>query len=288
MPRRTYLLWFSNELAEFREPEFRSVLSMLDVECRWTPQPAEQPFLEVEFACEADACAVARRTVAVKACVELWAVADTEEQLHAQLRRRLEDHPETTALHLAADTYRITVDAFSKRLAYDDKMARITAIDDVLPITGSVRLRDPELCLQLIEDYGPDSNKAPPRPLRLFFGRWLCDGPRLTITQHSLKRRTYIGNTSMGPGAGADHGQHGARHIRQARAGPVRRHWVAAGGGRALRRTRAWCRHRPGHGARTHATVTSAGAWQAAWRTGEHRCQSAPVRAWSRGWWTWW
>ncbi|XP_043199074.1 tRNA (guanine(10)-N2)-methyltransferase homolog isoform X1 [Amphibalanus amphitrite] len=198
-PVSSYLLWFSNELTEFREPELRSVLSLLDVRCRWTPQSAQEPFLVVEFDSEADACAVARRTVAVKACVELWAAADTEDELHRQLRRRLEDHPETVLPHLSADTYRVNVDAFSKNLTYEDKLARIEAITDVLPLTGAVRLRDSELCLQLIEHYGSDSNQAPLRPLRLYFGRWLCDGPRATITQHSLKRRAYIGNTSMDP-----------------------------------------------------------------------------------------
>ncbi|XP_037087247.1 tRNA (guanine(10)-N2)-methyltransferase homolog [Pollicipes pollicipes] len=199
MSEPTYLLWFSNELAEFREPEFRSVLSLLGVQARWTPQPPSEPFLEVQFASEADARAVAQRTVAVKACFELWATADTAEQLHAALRRRLRDHPDTMLPHFGVDTtFRVSVDAFSKTLTHAEKLERVETFD-YLPLEGAVRLQGAALRLHLVEHYGPDPNRAPARPLRLFFGRWLCDGARAAITAHSLKQRAYIGNTSMDP-----------------------------------------------------------------------------------------
>ena len=195
----TYLLCFSNELAEFRLPELRSVLSLLGVTARWQEPVSPAPFLEVQFASETDARRVAQRAVAVKSCIELWAVADTEDQLHDRLRERLRDRPDTMLPHFGVETsFKVNVECFNRTLSHEAKVARVESFD-YLPLEGPVRLKRPDLRLDAIEYYGLDPNRVPARPLRLYFGRWLCDGPRAAIKAHSLKTRTYIGNTTMDP-----------------------------------------------------------------------------------------
>ena len=142
---------------------------------------------------------MARRTVAVKSCLELWAAADTEQELHDRLRQRLRDRPETMLPHFGPDTsFKVNVDCFNRTLSHAAKVERVESFD-YLPLEGPVRLRRPDLRLDAVEYYGLDPNRVPARPLRLYFGRWLCDGPRAAIKAHSLKTRTYIGNTSMDP-----------------------------------------------------------------------------------------
>ncbi|KAF0295650.1 tRNA (guanine(10)-N2)-methyltransferase [Amphibalanus amphitrite] len=196
---RTYLLCFSNELTEFREPELRAVLSLLGLTAHWTGSVTATPYLEVRLASEADARRLAQRTVAVKCCLELWAAADSEEELHRQLRQRLLDHPDTMLPHFGPETsFKVNVESFNRTLSHEAKVARVESFD-YLPLEGPVRLRHPDLRLDTIEYYGLDPNRVPERPLQLFFGRWLCDGPRAAIKAHSLKTRAYIGNTSMDP-----------------------------------------------------------------------------------------
>jgi tRNA (guanine10-N2)-methyltransferase len=36
-----------------------------------------------------------------------------------------------------------------------------------------VKLKNPDVCLQLVEYYGLDSNNIPEKPYDLFFGRWV-------------------------------------------------------------------------------------------------------------------
>ncbi|KAF4517753.1 hypothetical protein B566_EDAN002958 [Ephemera danica] len=66
-----------------------------------------------------------------------------------------------------------------------------------LPIEGPVSLNNPDVKLYLLEYYGLDPNNIPEEPYQLFFGRWIADGQRSLITRLSLKKRHFIGNTSM-------------------------------------------------------------------------------------------
>jgi tRNA (guanine10-N2)-methyltransferase len=40
-------------------------------------------------------------------------------------------------------------------------------------VEGPVKLKNPDVCLQLVEYYGLDSNNVPEKPYDLFFGRWV-------------------------------------------------------------------------------------------------------------------
>ena len=50
-----------------------------------------------------------------------------------------------------------------------------------------------------LEHFGFDHNHLPDEPFRLFFGRLVAEGQRDLIAKFSLKKRLFIGNTSMDP-----------------------------------------------------------------------------------------
>nr|XP_056712318.1 tRNA (guanine(10)-N2)-methyltransferase homolog isoform X2 [Euleptes europaea] len=68
---------------------------------------------------------------------------------------------------------------------------------EFLPFKGKVNLKKPDYIFWFLEDYGTDPNNIPEQPLHLYFGRWIANGQRDLIESYSVKRRHFIGNTSM-------------------------------------------------------------------------------------------
>ncbi|KAJ8866493.1 hypothetical protein PR048_032336 [Dryococelus australis] len=193
---RKYLMWFANEHVQFRLPEIESLLSVFNIQYNWIHQEISHPFWVIELPSEHAATQIASRSVSLHCCVELWAQAKTEEELHRKLRVL---PAEQFQLHFSAEkSFRIKVDTFCNKLSQADKISKIENFS-YLPIEGHVNLKDPDVCLNIIEFYGLDSNNIPKKPLDLYFGRWVANGQRDLLAKLSLKTRKFIGNTSMDP-----------------------------------------------------------------------------------------
>lgn len=78
-------------------------------------------------------------------------------------------------------------------------MKRIDALE-FLPFQGKVNLKKPQHVFSILEDYGLDPNSIPKDPHNIYFGRWIADGQRELIESYSVKKRHFIGNTSMDAG----------------------------------------------------------------------------------------
>ncbi|XP_058422328.1 tRNA (guanine(10)-N2)-methyltransferase homolog isoform X8 [Diceros bicornis minor] len=86
---------------------------------------------------------------------------------------------------------------------------RLPALE-FLPFEGKVNLKKPQHIFSLLEDYGLDPNCIPENPHNVYFGRWIADGQRELIESYSVKKRHFIGNTSMDAGLSfimANHGK---------------------------------------------------------------------------------
>lgn len=154
-----------------------------------------------------------RRTVCAKSIFELWGQGRTHEDLHNSLR----DYPTDKMIPYLqhGSTYQIKVYAFNKTLSHNERIQRI---DDLgfLPFQGTVKLKNPEHEFWLLEDYGTDPNNAPEKPFCIYFGRWIADGQRELINLYSVKKRHFIGNTSMDAGLSfliANHAKAGANDL---------------------------------------------------------------------------
>ncbi|XP_069700020.1 tRNA (guanine(10)-N2)-methyltransferase homolog [Periplaneta americana] len=193
---KKYLLWFANEHVEFRLPEIQSIASLFNINIKWLEKPSQQPYWVVELPSEKAVRQIASRSIGLRCCLELWAQAKTEEELHMNVKA----YPlELMKPYFKPElSFKINVETFCNRQTQAEKVAKIESFS-YLPLEGPVRLKDPDICLQLIEYYGLDSNNIPEKPYELFFGRWIADGQRDVITKLSLKTRKFIGNTSMDP-----------------------------------------------------------------------------------------
>ncbi|EMP39087.1 tRNA guanosine-2'-O-methyltransferase TRM11 like protein, partial [Chelonia mydas] len=125
---------------------------------------------------------------------ELWGQGKSAEELFTSLK----NYPmEKMVPYLQSNsTYKIHIHAFNKTLIQEEKIKRIDALE-FLPFEGKVNLKNPEHIFWILEDYGMDPNNIPEEPLDLYFGRWIADGQRELIESYSVKKRHFIGNTSM-------------------------------------------------------------------------------------------
>ncbi|XP_077018943.1 tRNA (guanine(10)-N(2))-methyltransferase TRMT11 isoform X5 [Tamandua tetradactyla] len=80
---------------------------------------------------------------------------------------------------------------------------------EFLPFEGKVNLKKPQHIFSILEDYGLDPNCIPENPNNIYFGRWIADGQRELIESYSVKRRHFIGNTSMDAGLSFIMSNHG-------------------------------------------------------------------------------
>ncbi|XP_076038708.1 tRNA (guanine(10)-N(2))-methyltransferase TRMT11-like [Oratosquilla oratoria] len=191
---RRYLFWCANEHIEFRIPELGAVASMFKIPIKWIDKPTEDPYVVVELDCESDAKKLMSRTMLVRSCYELWGEGKTLTELHQNVKNASK---EMINPHLTEDkSFKIRVETFNKTLKSNEKLAKIEAFD-YLPFQGRVDLNNADTSLTLIEYYGLHPNNIPEKPFQLFFGRWLADGQRDLIAKFSLKKRKYIGSTSM-------------------------------------------------------------------------------------------
>ncbi|XP_049780749.1 tRNA (guanine(10)-N2)-methyltransferase homolog isoform X2 [Schistocerca cancellata] len=193
---KRYLLWFANEHIEFRIPEIESISSLFSIQLNWVEKHTYHPYCIIDLHDEEAALQIASRSVALRWCLELWARAKTDEELH----RNLKSYPHERMKPFLQDnlSFKIKVETFCNSQTQEEKVSKIESFS-YLPLKGPVRLKNPDVVLQYIEYYGQDSNRIPEKPYDLFFGRWIADGQRDLITKLSLKTRKFIGNTSMDP-----------------------------------------------------------------------------------------
>ncbi|XP_063540773.1 tRNA (guanine(10)-N2)-methyltransferase homolog [Cydia strobilella] len=216
-----YLLWFAQEHVDFRHAEMQSLLSMFNIPIRYVEKPCEvKPYWVVEVPSEECVRKLASRSVLLKNCIELWSRAKTEAQLHQNLKRATQNSTDQwitsegsengvsdrdvcpsgliDACRPVDKSFKVEVETFCKHFSMKEKVKKIEKFD-YLAFDGPVKLKNPDIVLSYIEFYGLDPNSVPEEPEDLFFGRWVADGQRDLIQQHSLKKRTFIGNTSMDP-----------------------------------------------------------------------------------------
>ncbi|XP_067839904.1 tRNA (guanine(10)-N2)-methyltransferase homolog isoform X2 [Heptranchias perlo] len=192
---RRFLLLLAQENLEFRLPELKSLFSLCDGKLSCEENFDEKsPFWILHIPSEEMAKGIMRRTVCAKSIFELWGQGRTHEELHNSLRNYPADR--MIPFLQCGSTYQINVYAFNKTLSHNDRIQKIDNLG-FLPFRGTVNLKNPEHVFWLLEDYGTDPNNAPEKPFCIYFGRWLADGRRELINLYSVKKRHFIGNTSM-------------------------------------------------------------------------------------------
>ncbi|XP_054835806.1 tRNA (guanine(10)-N2)-methyltransferase homolog [Eublepharis macularius] len=190
-----YLLLLAQENLEFRLPEIKSLIFLNGGQfiCQQESK-LNSPFWILSLLSEEMARGLMKRTVCAKSIFELWGNGRSVEELHSSLKKYPVEKMEP---YLRSNfTYKIKVHAFNKTLTQQEKLERIDSLE-FLPFKGKVNLKKPDHIFWFLEDYGTDPNNIPEQPFHLYFGRWIANGQRDLIESYSVKRRHFIGNTSM-------------------------------------------------------------------------------------------
>ena len=239
LPQNLFLFWCAHEHVEFRIPEFESIAKLFKIPLKWVTGDNEPyntqsvylssenpkselnktlkigclatncqngknqevvPWVILELPSEDEARKILSRSISAKYCIHLWTSANTRSELHSlnmQFIRENDKHLENILFN-SNKSFKLNIDAFMKKLTSSEKHQRIESFS-YIPVRGQVSLQNPDVTLVALEFYGFDHNNLPSEPFNLFFGRLIGEGQRELIGKFSLKKRCFIGNTSMDP-----------------------------------------------------------------------------------------
>lgn len=218
---RVYVLHFAQSHTDFRLAELAASAEFMGVTYELLPTPSREdpvgrvgdvsrPFLLCRLADDDAARRLLQRCSALRGVWELWACADTYTELHArnQAARRFEPW-------LApAYSWKALMQGFNVALSETRRLALIQSFS-YMAFQGPVRMRHSDVTWGVLEEYRrathgtevearghAELGDRDPRLVQLFLGRKIKDRSgvppaRDLIEALSLKKRRYIGNTSM-------------------------------------------------------------------------------------------
>ncbi|GAA5894968.1 hypothetical protein JCM6882_008255 [Rhodosporidiobolus microsporus] len=215
-------------LEEFRIPEVESVCKLLNVEYSWPVTPDyTRPYVLIGLKGEEDARKLGSRLVSVKHIWEFWAQAETYDELHelvktAEVREKWE--------HYTVDrecSWKFTIAGHNRTIPLPAQVKLINTFA-YMPFVGDIDLRNPKLEIGVFEEYefdrmrglkvlqareaekgkGKGKGKETEVPAEwdpeytgtmraVWMGRKICDTQRHLVDVYDLKKRAYIGTTSM-------------------------------------------------------------------------------------------
>lgn len=214
-----FLVFFVHQHFDFRYPELDALLTMQqlppavqtvlkDPQTGALPSPEDSPLVRVQLPSVQHAKFLSERGILVKGVYEVWAHAGADEG-YDELVRKVDAFQGETKRELLQDetrSWRINVSVFGKKLSMDEQRERREKFRDVLPFAGPVQMKDPDETFLVLEELGLDQDLHPGmKPKQIFFLRELAGseknrgrgGARDLVDQQTLKRRAYIGPTSM-------------------------------------------------------------------------------------------
>ena len=153
------------------------------------------PFLIIELQSIENAIKLAQRSILIRNISELWGVAaDYTEIVQVIQNCNLSNLPQ-----YYHESFKFHVDSYGCTMSIEDRIAHINSLA-FLGYAGKIDLVNPKNTFVYYLEYeeGLDSKrKENPPPKRIFMGRLLAESCRPLIHQYDLKKRSYIGTTSM-------------------------------------------------------------------------------------------
>ncbi|KAJ3114164.1 hypothetical protein HK098_007450 [Nowakowskiella sp. JEL0407] len=101
--------------------------------------------------------------------------------------------------------FKFIVDCFGTSISVSDQIARINQFQPSMPLLGSTDLNNPEVTFCYYEDWGrpekslESTGQFRTSPKHCWFGIQVASGNRTIVSQFDLKKRNYIGTTTMDP-----------------------------------------------------------------------------------------
>mmetsp|Transcript_2974 Transcript_2974/g.5678 ORF Transcript_2974/g.5678 Transcript_2974/m.5678 type:complete len:424 (-) Transcript_2974:2099-3370(-) len=166
-------------------------------------------FLRVWLKSDEEAVAVLGRCVLVKAAFIEWGHGVTYTQcLHDAMKRLMQaqesaDEVGKRRLVEGNSTFKCVVQAFGRRYSVPEQLDRMHRFRDILEkFSGGAKMKNPDEEVWILEDHFPRMSEIT-RPdvevvlRQVFLARKITSGAAVLGDRYSLKRRAFIGTTSM-------------------------------------------------------------------------------------------
>jgi tRNA (guanine10-N2)-methyltransferase len=168
-------------------------MKIFNIKAEIPPESDLKPFWVLENVSEVNVQNIASRSSSLRYAVELWASGKSYDEFHANLKEYAKQMEENYKIN----PFKFQVEMYNKKIQQKEKIERIETMN-YLPLHGKIDIHNPLNTFIYFEFYGIDPRNVYEVP-EIFVGKKLFDGQRDLINQISLKKRKFIGNTSMDP-----------------------------------------------------------------------------------------
>ncbi|KAJ6259106.1 hypothetical protein Dda_6003 [Drechslerella dactyloides] len=211
---REYVIHFAQVHETFRKPELEALATLHNIEFKLLNYTEKSPFARIALKSDADAKLLISRAILTKAIYELWGAGQTYAAVHADVKAR------TSHLwpHYKTTSFKFDFESYNGARSEPQKTSLIESFSFV-GFDGPIRMKNPEQLFVVMEDYEATSILEPERlaalrldeklatpscnpthldePHQIYLGRFLGKSNRAAADVYDLKKRNYIGTTSM-------------------------------------------------------------------------------------------
>ncbi|RPA99316.1 tRNA guanosine-2'-O-methyltransferase [Choiromyces venosus 120613-1] len=186
---REYLIYFAQIHETFRKAELDSLSQLTGVEIQWKEYSDDSPFAIVHLPNNTSAKALVERSILTKGIYELWSTGPDYDHLHAATKSQTR-HLWPSCM---SRSFKFEVECYNGKRKQSVQREIIEGFA-YLGLDGAIKMRDPDTTFTVLEEF---PEKAATTPTRIFFGRRVGGGSRGLVEKYDLKKRHYIGTTSM-------------------------------------------------------------------------------------------
>ncbi|KAJ2161171.1 hypothetical protein GGF46_001683 [Coemansia sp. RSA 552] len=180
-----FIIHFAQSHADFRMAELQALSQLEGIRVVLCGEhTASSPFLLVEVDSVDEARRLVRRGILVRSIIEYWGSGPTYSDVFAEVRQR-----RGWWADYATCSFKFTVDGFGRSLTQEEKVAVINSFS-FLGFGGPIRMKGAEAEFFVCEEFGEAGRM-------IWFGRVVGQGSRDLVDRFDVKKRRYLGNTTM-------------------------------------------------------------------------------------------
>ena len=200
-PPMKYLVHFAQSHPNFRLAELRSVAQMFNIgleEVDLEGHQLDSPFLVLELSCsEPEIKLILGRCILIRAIYVLYGSSESGfSHMVNEIKGTVNDISDLK-LFPPNGSFKFMVETFNHTLDSATQLEMINSFA-FLPIGRRVNLKNPDMTFAIVSDYQMALKKGlAPKFRQVFMGRLVGVGRRDLIEKYSLKKRKYVGTTSM-------------------------------------------------------------------------------------------
>ncbi|RCH79166.1 hypothetical protein CU098_001341, partial [Rhizopus stolonifer] len=193
----TFLVQFAQFHEEFRLPELLALADLEKVNIGYEPTnySLENPFFKIELESAKDAQKLIKRAILIKYIFELWGEGKDYDKVHEQIKGA----PERWDEYMTC-SFKFVVSAFGSTISAKEQLRTINSFS-YLGFQGPIDMKTPDAQFHVLEDYGCENANANSKPvlepIYIYMGKLVATGSRELVNKYNLKKRKYLGTTSM-------------------------------------------------------------------------------------------